>query len=103
MKTYAELQQILQAKANYGFTHAGSAIVEVRWFNQHFSVPYSHMAAVLIYNMEEVYKAYIGNAIGLNNTERIRYVAKHGAKLTVIEAVGMFPGKFEAEKYDRAS
>jgi hypothetical protein len=36
---------------------------------------YSLIAAVLIYNMEQVYKCYLGNAIGLNDKERMRYVA----------------------------
>jgi hypothetical protein len=32
LSDYAERQEILQAKANYGFTRQGGAIVDIGWF-----------------------------------------------------------------------
>lgn len=102
VKTYAELQEILQAKANYGFTHAGSAIVDMGWFNQSFELfPYSIIGAILIFTIEETYKCYLGNAVSLDDVENAKFIAKNGCKLPVEVAIALFPKKFEASEYDK--
>jgi hypothetical protein len=95
------MQEFLQAKANHGFTKQGSAIVAVEWFNQSFEVvPFSLLAAVLIYNIGGNYKCYIGTAIGTTEQEQIQFVCANGCKLPVLIAIAIFPGQFEAEMYD---
>lgn len=102
IKTYAEIQEILQAKANYGFTHAGSAIVDMGWFNQSFELfPYSIIGAILIFTIEETYKCYLGNAVSLNDVENARFIVKNGCKLPVAVAIALFPGRFEVEEYEK--
>jgi hypothetical protein len=102
MKDHTEMQELLQAKAHYGFTKQGSAIVAVEWFNQSFRAwPESILAAVLIYNIEEVYKCYLGVAVGNNQREQILFVAENGCKLPPLIAIAIFPGKFETEMYDK--
>jgi hypothetical protein len=103
MSDYAERQEILQAKANYGFTRQGGAIVDIGWFTQSYMVQDPFLAAVLIYNMEGVYKCYLRTAIGSTETEQIQFVAENGCKLTAAMAIGMFPGKFNVEEYDKGS
>jgi hypothetical protein len=86
---------------NFGFTQAGSAIVDAIWFSGAYSSPATQIAMVLICDLGGCWKAYIGG-LDMNTTPKLgaQIVAAHGAKVPCVIAQAAFPGRFNAKDYD---
>lgn len=87
---------------NFGFTKAGSAIVDAIWFSGA-----NQIGMVLICDEFGSYKAYIG---ALNQFQVLREeagcaqsIAAHGCKVPEAIALAAFPNQFIADDYDKAT
>jgi hypothetical protein len=87
--------------ANFGYTEAGSAIVDAIWFSGAYSSPATQIGMVLICDLAGCWKAYIGG-LDMKTNENLgaEIIAAHGAKVPCAIAQAAFPGRFEAKDYD---
>lgn len=97
----------LKRLQNFGFTPAGSAIVDAIWFSGAFTSPASQIGMVLICDQSGSYKAYIG---ALTEGQALageaycaQLIAADGCKVQKAIALAAFPNRFTLEEYDKAT
>jgi hypothetical protein len=96
----------LERLQNFGYTHAGSAIVDALWFPMLLKDTRPLEATpciglVLICNEVGIWKAYIGIVnFPLRESIDAQEIARDGVKVSYGIAAGAFPGRFTAEEYD---
>ncbi len=92
----------LERLQNFGYTHAGSAIVDALWFHPGGELLVT-IGMVLTCDKIGTWKARVGVvAHPVSEQEDAKIVANTGSRLPYEIANAAFPNRFEEEKYGHA-